>query len=115
MLHPRRTFLAQTALPLPAIGALIRLGRKYNIENLLDSAVSRLTFENPTTLKEYDALLPEIEKYATTRIVQYPGIFFDIVSLARENDILSVLPAAYYRLVLNGLVRSLPWPPLNIA
>jgi hypothetical protein len=114
MLQPRRTFLGQTALPLPAIAALIRLGRKYDFRNLLEAAVSRLTFENPTTLKEYDALLPEIGKYATTRIVQYPGVFFDMVSLARENDILSVLPAAYYRLVLNGLVRFLPRPLLNM-
>ncbi|KAJ7019314.1 hypothetical protein C8F04DRAFT_975832 [Mycena alexandri] len=43
------TFLAQTAIPLPYIASLIRLGRKYEFRKLLDSAMERLTFKNPTT------------------------------------------------------------------
>ncbi|KAJ6593476.1 hypothetical protein B0H19DRAFT_976247 [Mycena capillaripes] len=99
------TFLSQTALPLLAIGALIRLGRKYDFRNLLDSAVGRLTYENPATLKEYDALCDPVtpRKYTPTRIVPYPGLLFDIVTLAQDNYIVSVLPCAYYRLVLKGL------------
>ncbi|KAJ6589883.1 hypothetical protein DFH09DRAFT_1140351 [Mycena vulgaris] len=89
-------FLLQNQLPLPVIAALIRLGRKYDFRTLLDVAMERLTFENPTTLEEFD-LLPR--KYTPTRIVPYKGIVFDILTLARENDILSVLPCAYFRAV----------------
>jgi hypothetical protein len=101
MLQPRRTFLGQTALPLPAIAALIRLGRKYDFRNLLEAAVSRLTFENPTTLEEYDALAP-----STTRIVPYPGNGFDMAALASEHNILTALPCAYYRLATYNQVSA---------
>ncbi|KAJ6593481.1 hypothetical protein B0H19DRAFT_1090540 [Mycena capillaripes] len=91
------TFLAQTAVPLSAIAALIRLGRKYDFRNLFDLAVGRLTFENPTTLAEYDGLMPADGKYETTRILHYHGVLYDMVTVARENSILSALPCAYYR------------------
>ncbi|KAJ7668654.1 hypothetical protein DFH06DRAFT_1182184 [Mycena polygramma] len=98
------TFLSQTALPLQAIGALIRLGRKYGFKSLLNSAVERLTFENPSTLEEYDALRdPGTGTYKRSRIVDYPGLLFDIVELAQENNIMSVLPSAYYRLIVQDL------------
>ncbi|KAJ6593479.1 hypothetical protein B0H19DRAFT_1090537, partial [Mycena capillaripes] len=91
------TFLLQRSLPLPVVAALIRLGRKYDFRNLLDTAVERLTFENPSTLEEYDALLMGGGKYQTTRIVHCPGVLYDMVTLARENNIFSALPCAYYR------------------
>ncbi|KAJ7106067.1 hypothetical protein C8R43DRAFT_906353 [Mycena crocata] len=95
---PFVTFLGQKGLPLPAVAALIRLGRKYDFRELLDSAVERFTYENPATLKEYDAL-NVAHCYTTTRIVHYPGIVFDMLTLAKENNILSALPCAYYRVV----------------
>ncbi|KAJ7125105.1 hypothetical protein C8R44DRAFT_980335 [Mycena epipterygia] len=91
------TFLTQEALPLPVVAALIRLGRKYDFRELLDQAVERLTFENPMTLEKYDALIKDGKNYGPTRIVYYRGMFYDILTLARENNILSVLPCAYYR------------------
>jgi hypothetical protein len=97
-----RTFLLEKALPLPVVAALIRLGRKYSFQRLLDSAVERLTFENPSTLEEFDALNSESPlgmTYGPSRIVSYPGLLFDVLTLGRENDILSTLPCAYYRLV----------------
>ncbi|KAJ7240835.1 hypothetical protein B0H12DRAFT_1134223 [Mycena haematopus] len=93
----RRTFLAQIAVPLSSIAALIRLGRKYDFQNLLHSAVGRLTFENPSTLEEYDARLVDGKRYVATRIVAYPGLLYDMLTVARENGILSALPCAYYR------------------
>ncbi|KAJ7928422.1 hypothetical protein B0H13DRAFT_982159 [Mycena leptocephala] len=95
------TFLLEKALPLPIVAALIRLGRKYNFQRLLDSAVERLTFENPSTLEEFDALNSEPlgMTYGPSRIVSYPGLLFDVLTLGRENDILSILPCAYYRLL----------------
>ncbi|KAF8178642.1 hypothetical protein K438DRAFT_1769440 [Mycena galopus ATCC 62051] len=91
------TFLAQIAVPLSSIAALIRLGRKYDFQNLLHSAVDRLTFENPSTLEEYDARLVDGKRYAATRIVGYPGLIYDMLTVARENNVLSALPCAYYR------------------
>ncbi|KAJ7270145.1 hypothetical protein B0H12DRAFT_1009028 [Mycena haematopus] len=106
------TIHAQTALPLSVISALIRLGRKYDFQDLLESAVGRLVFENPKTLEEYDALVAKQhgKSYQTTRIEHYPGILVDILTLARENDLQSALPCAYYRVVLhyNPLFDGIP-------
>ncbi|KAF7370411.1 BTB domain-containing protein [Mycena sanguinolenta] len=94
-------FLAQKTLPLAAIGALIRLGRKYDFEELVQLAAARITSETPTTLKEYDTFEPDYQA-----IVYYPGLEFDIVTLASENNLLSILPFTYYDIVrANSLVR----------
>ncbi|KAF8216788.1 hypothetical protein K438DRAFT_1747955 [Mycena galopus ATCC 62051] len=84
------TFLKQSALPLPIIGALIRLGRKYDFQDLFHSAVTHLTSEYPATLEEYDAMSDDFKT-----IEWYLGVHFDVISLASENNILSVLPCAY--------------------
>ncbi|KAJ7350587.1 hypothetical protein DFH08DRAFT_861827 [Mycena albidolilacea] len=98
-------FLYQPMLPLPVVSALIRLGRKYDFRDVLEAAVERITFENPATLKEYDARRNWEEKttYTPTRIDPYRAFEFDILTLARENDIVSALPAAYYRALNRGL------------
>ncbi|KAJ7816951.1 hypothetical protein B0H14DRAFT_2374338 [Mycena olivaceomarginata] len=86
-------------LPFALHRALIRLGRKYAFRDLLDFAVARLTYENPTTIEAYDALLDSDRKYTPTRIVKSPGLLFDTITLARENGIMSVLPCAFYRIL----------------
>ncbi|KAJ7782627.1 hypothetical protein B0H16DRAFT_1356978 [Mycena metata] len=96
------TFMAETAVPLPQIASLIRLGRKYDFKKLLDFAVGRLMFENPTTLAEYNALLGPDNTYTPTRIVHHAGIAFDMLTLARENNIVTALPCAYYRVVVSS-------------
>ncbi|KAJ6497612.1 hypothetical protein C8R45DRAFT_1093963 [Mycena sanguinolenta] len=90
------TFLSQTALPLPVVGALIRLGRKYDFKNILDSAVARVTDQNPTTLEEYHAWVVD-GNYKPTRIISYPDYAIDVLTLARANNIGLALPVAYYR------------------
>ncbi|KAJ6593500.1 hypothetical protein B0H19DRAFT_1365572 [Mycena capillaripes] len=104
--------LFQPALPLPVIAALIRLGRKYDFRDVLNSAVERVTFENPAIFEEFCTLFVD-GVYTTTRIVPYAGIFFDILTLARENNIASALPVAYYRaatcsldMLLDGIHRK---------
>ncbi|KAJ6519026.1 hypothetical protein C8R45DRAFT_950044 [Mycena sanguinolenta] len=92
------TFLAQKTLPLAAIGAFIRLGRKYNLENVLDLAVARVTAVCPTTLREFDTLVDAGTRSWNT-IEWYYGIEFDMVTLLSENKIRSALPCAYYRAV----------------
>ncbi|KAF7351131.1 BTB domain-containing protein [Mycena sanguinolenta] len=94
-------FLGQTTLTLAAVGALIQLGRKYDFQTLCESAVERIKFENPTTLEEYDALFAFASNgartYTPTRITYCYGFAFAMLTLVRENNILSALPVAYYR------------------
>ncbi|KAF8216742.1 hypothetical protein K438DRAFT_2081667 [Mycena galopus ATCC 62051] len=85
------TFLSRKELPLSAVGALIRLGRKYNFKDLFDLAVARFMSECPTTLGEYDA-----PPATSTTITYYPGVEFDVVALASENRLMLALPSAYY-------------------
>ncbi|KAJ7686492.1 hypothetical protein B0H17DRAFT_1136823 [Mycena rosella] len=80
------TFLLEKVHTLPLVAALIRLGRKYDFRKLLDAAVAWLTLENPTTLDEYDARLAHSgHRYAPKHLVNYPGIVFDVLALAREK------------------------------
>ncbi|KAF7351128.1 BTB domain-containing protein [Mycena sanguinolenta] len=90
-------FLGQPALTLAAVGALIRLGRKYDFQTIFESAMARITSENPTTLEAYDALIGDDGIYKPTRIADCGGFRFELLTLVRENNILSALPVAYYR------------------
>ncbi|KAF8216883.1 hypothetical protein K438DRAFT_1658392 [Mycena galopus ATCC 62051] len=87
------SFHCQQKLGLPVIGAFLQLGRKYDFKELFDSAVARLTSDFPTTLQGY---MTASHKGSSKAIHFYPGWIFDIITLARENNILSVLPSAYY-------------------
>ncbi|KAJ7039805.1 hypothetical protein C8F04DRAFT_949202, partial [Mycena alexandri] len=96
----------EAAIPFPYIASFVRLGRKYEFRNLFNIAVGRLAFENPATLKKYDALMDTLElaagkrvPHSTTRIVNYPGIRQDTLTLVRENGLLALLPCAYYRVL----------------
>ncbi|KAJ7188732.1 hypothetical protein C8R46DRAFT_1341417 [Mycena filopes] len=90
-------FNNDTALPFPVLASVVRLSRKYLFERLLNAAVDRLTFEYPTKFEDYEAQTGEGEKHSFTCILSYPGIHYDVITLARENNLLSVLPCAYYR------------------
>ncbi|KAJ7442462.1 hypothetical protein FB451DRAFT_1057514 [Mycena latifolia] len=96
-------FFAQKAIPLRVIASHVRLCRKYDLSDILQTIVERLTHENPTSLEEYDALItPGTGAYMPTRITPLRGLYFDTVTLARENNLLSVLPCAYYRVLLSS-------------
>ncbi|KAF8216804.1 hypothetical protein K438DRAFT_1703912 [Mycena galopus ATCC 62051] len=92
------------AFTLQVIGALIRLGRKYNFKDLLDSAVACLMSEYPTTLEAFDAV-----RAGTTpsTIARFYGMEFDVLTMALENKILSVLPCVYYTVVEKFDLRTL--------
>ncbi|KAJ7496923.1 hypothetical protein FB451DRAFT_1386270 [Mycena latifolia] len=91
------------ALPFSVIAALIRLGRKYEFRDLLGLAAERLTYENPSTFDKYMALVKsQPGVYKPTRIEAYNGIDYDVITLARENNILSVLPSAYHRALITS-------------
>ncbi|KAF8216732.1 hypothetical protein K438DRAFT_2007521 [Mycena galopus ATCC 62051] len=85
------TFISQKTLPLPVIGGLIRLGRKYAIKEIFDSALARLRSEYPTALEAYDKMPDGFES-----IELDPALEFDTIILADENNISTILPCAYY-------------------
>ncbi|KAK7008225.1 BTB domain-containing protein [Favolaschia claudopus] len=85
------TFHCQKSLPFSVVRALIRLGRKYDIKALFDTAVQRLTTEFPATLEEHDVL-----GLNYTVIDDYPGLELDVIALASETNIRTVLPYACY-------------------
>ncbi|KAF7298005.1 BTB domain-containing protein [Mycena chlorophos] len=106
------TMLTKETLPFATVAALVRIGRKYDFKELLQAAVSRLTHDYPSTLAEYDALVLSKKR----RIGGYEGKTFDILNLAREHNIFSVLPLAYYtassglrhyrNMGLDGIIRA---------
>ncbi|KAJ7472847.1 hypothetical protein FB451DRAFT_303593 [Mycena latifolia] len=93
---------SKEALPLPVLACHVRLGRKCGFADILPTIAERLTYENPTSLEEYDALNKENGLYVPTRIMHLPGLYFDTVTLARESNLRSVLPCAYYRVLLSS-------------
>ncbi|KAK7025094.1 BTB domain-containing protein [Favolaschia claudopus] len=96
------SFHCQDKLPFPVVRAFVKIGRKYEFKYLYDSAVKRLMTEFPTTLKEYDAF-----RAAWQTMEGYPGLTRDIASLANENKLLTVLPAAYYSLSMHTASKLL--------
>ncbi|KAJ7772123.1 hypothetical protein DFH07DRAFT_697061, partial [Mycena maculata] len=96
--NPSILFNNEKAIPFPIIASIVRLGRKYDFEDLLRAAVERLTFENPSSLEHYDALRVK-DKVVPPRILDYSGLCFDVITLARENHLSSILPCAYYRVI----------------
>lgn len=93
-------------LPLPIIAAFLRLGRKYDIQQLHSEALKRLTFEFPSTLEEYDC---SIENYTfiDDSDIDRSNLLLAVIHLARETDNLSVLPAALYNFCFYYKIRAM--------
>lgn len=70
---------------------MLRLGTKYDFNALREEALLRLRSEFPSTIKEWELLPSEY-----THMQDHDGILFDIVNLALEQGIGSILPIAYY-------------------
>ncbi|KAJ7650021.1 hypothetical protein FB45DRAFT_7731 [Roridomyces roridus] len=92
-------FFLQPSLPLSVIASHIRLGRKYDLKNILAAVVEPLTYENPSTLEEYHRLIGP-SGYFPTKFQPYRGSLMDVLTLARENNLLAILPCAYCRVTL---------------
>ncbi|KAF8216803.1 hypothetical protein K438DRAFT_1797869 [Mycena galopus ATCC 62051] len=103
-------FHCQKKLPLPVVGALIRLGRKYDLKYLFDSAVARLTAAFPATLEDAEAT-DDLTAPTSQTFEPYRAMLFDVITLASETNILSVLPLAYYCATqvegLSGLLKGI--------
>ncbi|KAJ7741480.1 hypothetical protein B0H14DRAFT_2989301 [Mycena olivaceomarginata] len=121
----RTTIFNEKGILFQYVASFVHLGRKYDFKALFDIAVERLAFENPTTLEEYvallDALRPAIWKtvdHSTTWIVHYAGIHYNMLTLARENNLLAILPCAYYRFAkgsLESIFREIQSPDGTVS
>ncbi|KAF7964590.1 hypothetical protein HWV62_5375 [Athelia sp. TMB] len=75
------------------VAAFLRLGRKYDFETLRTDALHRIFYEVPATLEDNDACMHNFQIEGHTD----DGWFWiNIVNLAREQSIQSVLPLALY-------------------
>lgn len=77
------------------VAAFLRLGKKYNFAKLHEDALQRLIYEFPSTLEQRDANMPTAMIELTST-----GDYFDIISLAREHNILSILPCAFFLCII---------------
>jgi len=72
--------------------ALLRLGKKYDIEYQYKEALHYLQQEFPSTLTQYKA------KRGRASIGIHRGQLIDLVNVALETNTLSILPAVYLKL-----------------
>lgn len=70
------------------VAAFARLGTKYEFRQLRTEAVKRLTFEFPSQLNRLET------QHSGTRIIGANGLVFRAITLARETNMLFVLPCA---------------------
>ncbi|EIN14661.1 hypothetical protein PUNSTDRAFT_124108 [Punctularia strigosozonata HHB-11173 SS5] len=108
-------FNRRQPMTVEALSALLRTGTAYDIPVLHREAVQRLQLSFPSHLAGFDRALAE--KTASTLIVPYRGFFFDLINLAHEAKVPSVLPALYYLgcKKLNGLLYGYPRPDGTVA
>ncbi|KIM45345.1 hypothetical protein M413DRAFT_442019 [Hebeloma cylindrosporum] len=85
-------------MPFKVIEVMLRLGNKYDIPHFVAEATGRLHVEFPTTLSQWDVQrhwsLPRGGSFRG--IKGQKGLLFDIVNLALQYEISSILPAAYF-------------------
>jgi hypothetical protein len=86
---------------------MIRLGRKYEISYLRDEGLARLKREFPTTLEEYDRLPEEYLSFTYPETQCGLDPIVDIIKLAHECNIQSMLPALYLQATSWKLVRPI--------
>ena len=83
------------SLPIDALVAYLKMGRKYDIDAVRSRAQSQLFHLYPVELEDFDS----IQAHSTIRdqlASSEPDVDFAIANLAREHGLLSVLPVALY-------------------
>ncbi|KAJ3532840.1 hypothetical protein NMY22_g7578 [Coprinellus aureogranulatus] len=97
------------------VAAMLRLGKKFDIEHLKTEALSRLKAEFPTTLDEFcrvcDAGWTRIDCRFDETYDDRWKVRCALIRLALECGVQSVLPALYMHMMAMDLVRS---PKLNV-
>ncbi|KAJ7629246.1 hypothetical protein DFH06DRAFT_1141243 [Mycena polygramma] len=85
------------------VAAMWRLGNKYEFSELRDDSLQRLEYLFPSSLSLFQERYYDKQVQKTRQaplkspIHHYPGLVFDAINLARETNLLSILPAAFYR------------------
>ncbi|KZP08425.1 hypothetical protein FIBSPDRAFT_802984 [Athelia psychrophila] len=101
-----RGYVSRKALSITIVAAFVRIGTKYEIEILRAEGLERLFYEYPSTLSDYDRM------DSWSRIGYSWGVNIDAANLAREQNLLSVLPTALYELCCvydaQGLTSGIP-------
>lgn len=82
------------SIPIKAVGAFLRLGNKYEIEVLRAEALKRLFFEFPWDILAFNQVYDTDAR--GTLIQDDDWTWIDAANLAREQNVLSVLPIALY-------------------
>jgi len=84
-------------LSFSVVAAMLRLGTKYQIDRSRQEAIRCLELSFPLTLSEMDAVgATELSTRTFPSISIEDEEFMDLVAVARECDLSSILPAALY-------------------
>lgn len=89
---------------------MIRLGRKYEISTFTKTALTYLRKLFPRELALWRASCPEVAKI----VAGSKGFLFDIINLAYENQIPSILPAAFLDLFAHHTLVCLMAPAPSV-
>ncbi|KAJ7869634.1 hypothetical protein B0H13DRAFT_2557495 [Mycena leptocephala] len=88
----------------PYIASFIRLGLKYDFQDLFDIASEGWLLR--ILRRSWNTML----QWRRSQIEHYPGVYHDMLTLARENDLWVLLPCAYYRVAakfsLTGIFKG---------
>ena len=116
-----RAYKSKDAIfPIKPLIAMLGLGQKYEFEDFRDDALERLKAEFTTELNVYDALVdPEWtddeSSLRLSRVSTDVGNEFDILNIALELGIQTILPMAYLTCIRDQpIVRNSNWPILKI-
>ncbi|KAJ7134290.1 hypothetical protein C8R44DRAFT_696702 [Mycena epipterygia] len=84
------------------VAAILRLGQKYDFPVFRKDCLRRLKVEFPTTLLDFEVKLED----GWTLIEEEGDMLFPLLSLAREIDLHSILPSAYYQIITDSYYMS---------
>lgn len=84
------------------VAAILRLGQKYDFSVFRKDCLRRLKMEFPTTLLDFDNKLED----GWTLIEEEDDMLFPLLSLAKEIDLHSILPSAYYQIITDSYYMS---------
>ncbi|KAJ7719903.1 hypothetical protein B0H16DRAFT_1336413 [Mycena metata] len=87
--------------------AMLRLSKKYDFALFREGCVRRLKQEFPSTLQEFDVVSGGWT-FINVDAGRNEDSFFSLISVAREIDLSSVLPALYYTILGNMGSKRMP-------
>ncbi|KAJ6553622.1 hypothetical protein DFH09DRAFT_1496253 [Mycena vulgaris] len=90
--------------PFEVVACMLRLGRKYEITEFKDDALSRLHYEFPAKLGTWDRRLA---KNKLVKITERRGIVIDLLNLVYENGVYTSIPALAFKCLENYTLEGL--------